>query len=262
MNLKEMAATRELKLGTCVAEFATPGIGHICKAAGCDFVFFDMEHAGFSLETVKSMVRYMEAADMPILVRPPVTDYYHIASLCDIGVEAILLPHLRSPEQAIHAIDCMRYPPEGHRGACFGIAHDRYSSDPVGSKIKGANQTLALYGTIEDVEGLKNVDQIAAVEGVDGLWIGHNDLTTSLGIPGQYDDPEFLEAVEAISEACLTNGKSYGRLVTSVEEGQSLFAAGADMIAFSGDVWLLVDALRAPLDELRKELVGEAGGSL
>ena len=99
--LREMTGHRRVKLGHIVAEFATPGIGHILKSAGCDYVFFDMEHSGFSMETVKSAIRYFEAADLPVLLRAPSQDYHFIARAMDMGVEAFMAPMVSTVEQGI-----------------------------------------------------------------------------------------------------------------------------------------------------------------
>ncbi|MGA1537867.1 MAG: aldolase/citrate lyase family protein, partial [bacterium] len=89
--MKSKTRNKVLKVGHFVVEFATPGIGHIMKSAGCDFVLFDMEHSGFSIETVKNAVRFMEAADLSMIVRVPSRDYDHIARICDMGAEGIML---------------------------------------------------------------------------------------------------------------------------------------------------------------------------
>ena len=87
-GLKELAQTRAPKFGHFVVEFATPGIGHILKSAGCDFVLFDLEHSGFGFETVKSAIRYFEAADLPVIVRVPSKEYHHIARAMDMAPKA------------------------------------------------------------------------------------------------------------------------------------------------------------------------------
>src|SRR5581483_7670074 len=91
-SLKEMAGGKEPKFGHFIVEFATPGIGHILKSAGCDFVVFDLEHSGFGFETVKSAIRYFEAADLPVIVRAPSKEYHHIARAMDMGAEGLMLP--------------------------------------------------------------------------------------------------------------------------------------------------------------------------
>src|SRR5215471_7846858 len=99
-SLKQMTRMPEAKLGHFIVEFATPGIGHILKQAGCDFALFDLEHSGFSFETVKSAVRYFEAAGLPMIVRVPSREYHHIARACDMGAEGIMLPMVGSAEEA------------------------------------------------------------------------------------------------------------------------------------------------------------------
>ena len=87
-GLKALTRTREPKFGHFIVEFATPGIGHILKSAGCDFALFDMEHSGFGMETVKSAIRYFEAASLPAIVRVPSKEYHHIARACDAAPRA------------------------------------------------------------------------------------------------------------------------------------------------------------------------------
>ena len=123
-KLKDLAKTKKLKAGHFVVEFATPGIGHIMKSAGCDFVLFDMEHSGFGFETVKSAVRYMQAADLPMIVRVPSKEYHHIARACDMGAEGVMLPMVGSADEARHILDCMKYHPDGKRGVALQVAHD------------------------------------------------------------------------------------------------------------------------------------------
>src|SRR5215470_3983318 len=99
-SLKELCRDRRPKFGTYVAEFATPGIGHILKSGGCEFLLFGMEHSGFTMETTKSLLRWTEAAGLPTIVHVPTQDPADIARVCDIGAEGILTPMTATPEQA------------------------------------------------------------------------------------------------------------------------------------------------------------------
>src|ERR1700746_504654 len=99
-GLKDFAGSKSPKFGHFVVEFATPGIGHIMKSAGCDFVLLDMEHSGFGFETVKSMLGYMAAAQLAPIVPSPPKDYHHIARACDMGAEGVMLPMVGSAEEA------------------------------------------------------------------------------------------------------------------------------------------------------------------
>ena len=112
-GLKAMAGTKALKLGHFIVEFATPGIGHILKSAGCDFVLFDLEHSGFGFETVKSALRYFEAADLPAIVRVPSRDYHHIARAMDMGAEGLMAPMVGNVEDVRHIVNSMKYHPRG-----------------------------------------------------------------------------------------------------------------------------------------------------
>jgi 2-keto-3-deoxy-L-rhamnonate aldolase RhmA len=183
-GLKAMARTKTVKLGHFIVEFATPGIGHIMKNAGCEFVLFDREHSGFGFETVKSAIRYFEAAGIAPIVRVPSKEYHHIARACDMGAEGIMLPMVGNAKEARAILDCMKYHPEGKRGVALGVAHDAYTGGAVPKKLAAANEKTTLFCQIETAEGVKNADAIAAVDGVDCVWVGHFDLSVSLGIPG------------------------------------------------------------------------------
>jgi 2-keto-3-deoxy-L-rhamnonate aldolase RhmA len=251
-GLKEMAKSRSAKLGHFIVEFATPGIGHILKAAGCDFALFDLEHSGFGFETVKSAIRYFEAAGVAPIVRVPSKEYHHIARACDMGAEGIMIPMVNNATEAKALVDCMKYHPQGRRGVALAVAHDNYRAGPVPDKLAAANARTTLFCQIETADGAHNADEIAAVDGVDVLWVGHFDLSVSLGIPGQFDHPKFLDAIDRTIAATKKNGKSLGRLVPTTDLGIALYRQGFDFCCYSGDVWVLRDALADAIGELRE----------
>ena len=259
VSLKQMARNKRLKLGHFIVEFATPGIGHIVKSAGADFVLFDLEHSGFSFETVKSAIRYFEAAGVAVICRVPSKNYDHIARACDMGAEGIMVPMVGSAEEARAILDCMKYYPEGKRGVALQVAHDNYRPGDVAKKQATANKRTTLFCQIETAEGVKNADKIAALPGVDCLWVGHFDLSTSLGIPGQFGDPKFTDAIAKVAAATKNHGKALGRLVPNVETGIDYFNTGFDFICYSGDVWVLHNALADALSKRREACDGKAG---
>ena len=118
-------------------------------------------------------------------------------------------------------------------------------------KLDAANERTTLFAQIETADGVRNAEAIAAVQGVDCLWIGHFDLSCSLGIPGEFEHPEFLAAVAAVVAAGRNAGKSLGRLVPDVATGIELNRQGFDFLAYSGDAWVLGDAVAAALAEIR-----------
>lgn len=255
-TLKEIAGYSGLKVGTFVCEFATPGIGYILKNAGLDFVFLDMEHSGFDVGQMKSILRYFEAADLPCLVRPAGKDYYDMARMLDIGAGALCLPMVSSADEARDIVKKCKYVPEGERGVALGIMHDRYSGGPVLGKLAQANRETAIFPLIETAQGVEEVEEIARVEGVDGLWLGHFDLSCSLGIPGEFDHPDFQKAVARTAAAAKAAGIPLGRIAADAKEGTALYKQGFDMIAISGDVWLLQSALSSAAAALRQGVKG------
>jgi 2-keto-3-deoxy-L-rhamnonate aldolase RhmA len=250
-TLKEQAKSRELKVGHFIVEFATPGIGHMLKNAGCDFVLFDTEHSGFGFETIKSVLRYFEAARLPTIVRVPSKEYHHIARAADMGAEGIMLPMVNDAAEARHVLNCMKYTPMGQRGVALGVAHDLYAGGAVLDKLSAANTRTTFFAQIETRAGVENADAIAALEGVDCLWVGHFDLSASLGIPGQFEHQDFLDAIDAVTRACRRHGKATGRLVPDVETGAAYNAKGFDFICYSGDVWAYQAAVKAGVDGIR-----------
>ena len=219
-----MRGRRELKFGHFVVEFATPGIGHILKGAGCDFVLFDTEHSGFGFETIKSAVRYFEAARLPAIFRVPSKAYDQRrprrrhgrrgASWCRWSTRATRRAEL---------VSYLKYTPAGRRGVALGIAHDNYGNAArCTSGSPAPTGAPASFAQIETASGVEQAEAIAAVEGVDCLWIGHFDLSASLGIPGQFEHPDFLEAIDRVAAACRKHGKALGRLVPDAASGHRL----------------------------------------
>ncbi len=250
-GLKAMAKTRSPKFGHFIVEFATPGIGHIMKSAGCDFTLFDLEHSGFGFETVKSALRYFEAADLPAIVRVPSREYHHIARAMDMGAEGLMLPMVGNVDEVRHIVNSMKYHPQGKRGVALQVAHDRYRPGAVADKFTAANTRNTLFCQIETVEGVENADAMAAIDGVDCLWVGHFDLSVSLGIPGQFDHKDFKRAIERTIAATKKHNKALGRLVPNVELGIDIYKQGFDFVCYSGDVWLLHSALEDGIRKLR-----------
>jgi 2-keto-3-deoxy-L-rhamnonate aldolase RhmA len=255
-GLKAMAGVRTPKFGHFIVEFATPGIGHILKSAGCDFVLFDLEHSGFGFETVKSAMRYFEAADLPAIVRVPSREYHHIARAMDMGAEGLMLPMVGSPQEVRHIIDSMKYHPVGKRGVALQVAHDRYRPGSVADKFIATNKRTTLFCQIETAEGVENADAMAAIDGVDCLWVGHFDLSVSLGIPGEFDSKIFTDAIARVAAATKKHGKALGRLVPTVEQGVEINKLGFDFICYSGDVWVLHNALAEAIAGLREGCKG------
>ena len=164
-----------------------------------------------------------------------------------------MVPMVETAEQARLVVAAAKYPPEGERGAAFGVAHDDYdAAEDVVSGMQNANDETLVIAQIETQRGIENVEEIAAIEGVDVLWIGHNDLTNSLGIPGQFDHPDYLRATDHFLEACRRSGKAPGIMSTGVNEARAQLEQGFRCVAYWGDIWLYTTALREGLASIRE----------
>ena len=136
------------------------------------------------------------------------------------------------------------------------MAHDNYRAAPVAEALANANTQTAVICLIETADGAENADAIAAIDGVDCLWVGHFDLSVSLGIPGEFSHPKFQAAMDKIIGAAKKHGKSLGRLVANTEQGIAFYKQGFDFICYSGDVWVLRDGLAAAAKTIREGVQG------
>jgi 2-keto-3-deoxy-L-rhamnonate aldolase RhmA len=237
--------------GAMIFELFSPGLPQICKNAGADFILYDMEHTGLGFETLKTQFALCRGLGVVPMVRVPRGEYHFIARALDVGAMGIMVPMVGTAEEAAHIVSCTRYPPQGRRGAAFGFAHDDYQGgDPV-AKMAALNERTLVIPQIETGEGLRNVEAIAAVPGVDALWVGHFDLSNFMGIPAQFQHPDFLAAIKRVVAACEANGKTAAFLPTDDAWAREYTAKGFRMMAYGIDQMLLQNALQAGLNVLK-----------
>jgi 2-keto-3-deoxy-L-rhamnonate aldolase RhmA len=249
--LKARLARGETVFGTMVFEFNSPGLARIVKAAGADYIILDMEHSGWTFETVKDQIQFARGAGLVPLVNPPGDDFNLITRSLDLGAQGLLVPVVESKAQAEAIVRATRYPPHGNRGSAFGVAHDDYVIGNARKTMTAANASTLVMVKIETKKGVANVDEIMAVPGVDVAFIGHTDLSVSLGIPLEFERREFVRARDAVLAACQRHGKIAGNLVGNAKWGKAWIRKGFRMIAYMGDIWLLESALRAGIDAMR-----------
>ena len=252
-KVKRTLSLGGVSLGTMVFDFNSMGIGRIAAEAGAEFVIFDMEHTGWSVETIRGLIATTRSADIVPFVRVPATEYHFLARSLDAGAMGLMVPMVDTGEQARAIVEYAKYPPMGRRGAAFGLAHDDYADGDVLNKIRSANEEGLLIAQIETGLGVENADEKAAVAGIDVLWIGHFDLTNSLGIPAQFDHPDYLSALVRVSEACRRHGKSAGFMASGVDDAASMLEKGFRCLAYWGDIWLYKQVLRQGIAAVRAE---------
>ena len=253
-QLRSLVGTPDTKIGTFLFEFATPGIGQILAAAGADYAVLDMEHTGFGFDTVRQVVRYFQAANLPLVVRVPSQARHHISRALDTGADGIMVPIVSSVAQAKAVLDAAKYWPDGTRGMALGLAHERYAvrSDPLVPRLAEQNARTAIVLQIEDPKGTAAADEIASLPGVDMLWLGHNDLSGALDKPGAFDDADFIKAEQATIAAAKKHGKSAGRLAVDAAQAARFVRMGYDFVSIAGDVWLLQQAFAAGVATIKR----------
>ena len=252
--VKAALAAGESSYGTMVFEFFTPGLPQIVRAAGADFVLYDMEHSGLGLESLKTQISLCRGLGLVPMVRVPATQYHFIAPALDLGAMGIMVPMVETREQAEFIVSCTRYPPTGRRGAAFNVApHDDYSDLAVTEKIRIADARTLVICLGATVTGHDNVDAIAAVPGVDVCWLGHFDTTNFMGIPAQWEHPRYVAAVNALVAACRRHGKAAGFMASDDDWARRYRELGFRMLAYGADTMLLQHALASGLRGLRKQ---------
>ncbi len=249
--VKERLAAGDTVVGTMAFEFFTPSLPQIVKAAGARFLLYDMEHSGIDVETMKWQFAACRGIGLVPLVRVPATEYHFVARMLDAGALGIMVPMVETAEQAARIVSYTRYPPHGRRGAAFGVApHDDYEGGAVTDTMAAAHERTLVICLVETAVGIQNVDAIAAVPGVDVVWLGHFDLTNFLGIPAQFSHPRFLSSVDALLGACARHGKTAGFLAGDDAWAAEYRAKGFRMLAYGVDVMLLQTALAAGIAKL------------
>jgi 2-keto-3-deoxy-L-rhamnonate aldolase RhmA len=239
----------ETVIGLMCFEFVTEGMARVAAAAGAAFVLFDMEHSGFGTETMRGVLAAARASPIPSFVRPPDSTRPSISGLLDLGAGGVMLPMVESAGQARQICDYARYPPAGSRGVKAYLA-DEIEPEGLAATFARANRETLVIAQIETAAGVEHVEEIAAVDGIDMLFIGSFDLTTSLGEPGAFWGPAHTAAVGRILAAADAVGKPVGSLANDVDDARQLLGRGFRCVVF-GDLAIFQIALRADLAALR-----------
>jgi len=243
--------TGETAFGIMAFEFFTPGLPVALAQAGAEFVLLDTEHSGVSIDVIKAQFAAARGSGIVPMVRVPGSHYHLIGPMLDSGAMGIMVPMVETEEQARNIVGWCRYPPEGKRGIAFNVAHDDYAGGDFATKMAEANARTLVIALIETATGIANVDAIMAVPGIDVGWLGHFDLTASMGIPGQFENPDFLAVVDRLIAACRRNGKPMGFLAYTLPQAREWLAKGVRCLCYGADLSLMQGALRDGLAALR-----------
>jgi 2-keto-3-deoxy-L-rhamnonate aldolase RhmA len=247
------AALREgaFLLGTMVAEIRQPSIMQLLANAGFDFVVIDNEHGAFTVESIADLSRMARLVGLTPLVRVPDLAYPYLAQSLDGGVQGIMLPRVTHPDQVHLALDIMKYPPVGHRGCALGRGHTNFRGGPVAATMHAANDASMLWVQIETLDAMQHLEAIAAIPNVDALFVGPNDLSIAMGLPGQMDAPPVIEAIEQVMAACARHGVAAAIQANDIGYGTHWVEKGMQILSYGSEAALLVSAATAVITKLR-----------
>lgn len=228
MDLKEKMRAGKKICGTMLRISRNPAVCYLAKHASLDFVMFDCEHGNYSYETLHDMFIMGNALGLGGLLRVPQLARDHISRALDCGAAGAMIPMTETVEQAQEIVGWSKYPPLGARGFGSGGPNTDYVRGGThGEIMEAANRKIISIAQIETRLAVDNADKIAAVDGIDVLLIGPNDLSISLGIPGDLLNPIELEAIAHVAASCKKHGKFFG-----LHAGMKLLEKFGDDLSF------------------------------
>jgi 2-keto-3-deoxy-L-rhamnonate aldolase RhmA len=233
----------EVLLGQMVLELFTPGIGPMLDACGLDFVIFDMEHGRCDLVLLSEMIASCRGSNIFPMARVPDVNFAPLSRVLDIGARGVMVPRVETRQQAEDIVSQLKYAPRGKRGVALGVAHDLYRAGTA-DFFAQANEEITIILLLETERAFANLDEIVSVPGVDVAWIGHYDLTVSMGIPAQFDHPRFLAAMDALVASCQKFGVAPGFLPPTPESAVHWIDKGFRAISLGSDIGVFLDGVR------------------
>jgi len=249
--IRERVLNGELMGGTFI-NLGSSLTAEIAGQAGLDWLLIDLEHGAGDRHELLFQLQAIESTPTAPIVRVAWNDPVQFKRALDLGPSGIMVPYVQSAEEARRAVAAMRYPPAGVRGvasmhrACgFGSDFDEY--------FRRADSQLLTVVQIETAAAVDHVDEIAAVDGVDVLFVGPMDLSISLGIARQWDHPVFSSAVNKVVSACRKAGKAAGTLVQSEDQIERSVSVGFSFLALSSDGAMVVQGMRGAVAAFRKQ---------
>lgn len=251
-HARQKLARGELALGMGLRQARTVDIGQIAQACDYDWLFIDMEHNSMSMDTAAQICAAALGVGITPMIRVPAHDSYHSTRLLDTGAQGIVVPHVDNVEQARRVVDFCRFPPLGHRSIPGGLPQTRFATLPVTETVDLINRETLVVVMIETMEGLRNVDAIAAVPGIDALLVGCTDMAAELGVTGQLGHSQVKEAIDAVAAACKRHDKIAG--VGGVYDEalmREYVGKGARLILSGSDLAFLMAGARARSSMLR-----------
>jgi len=215
----------------------------IVGTAGFDWLLIDMEHGAGNEQVLLSQLQALESSNTAAFVRIESNAKPRIHRVLDFGVEGVMCPHVDTPEEARAFVNGIRYPPLGSRGIARMVRASGFGRN-LAEYTTNANDTIVGIAQIESPEALSHLDEIAAIDGIDVLFVGPADLSISLGIFGQFDHPLFVDGIKATIGAAQKAGKSAGILLSNPDDYNTYYNLGMRFIACGSDAGFIAEGSR------------------
>lgn len=231
----------------------SPALVEIIGMSGMDYVLLDLEHSPVSMEELENLIRAADVVGTCSMVRVPSREESDILHALDKGPGGILVPMVSTRDAAEHVVGSCRYAPVGHRGVDIYSRAARFGYTAKADYFLKANEEVVIAIQIEGKEGVDNLDDILAVEGVDIIYVGPYDLSQSLGVPGQVRDPLVVSKVEEIARKAKARGRYVGIYVDNVETAHYYANLGVQFITISVDVRIFAEACNAVVSDFHRQ---------
>ncbi len=212
---------------------------------GYDAVWFDQEHVGLTIPQIEDASRAARGCNLDTFVRLNPTDYASVMRPLEAGAGGIMASMIRSAAQAREVVSWCRFAPHGMRGVNGTGVDGRYGTLPGSLYFRQANESIVVGLQIEHADAVREIDQIAAIPGVDFLFIGPADLSQSLGLPGDWEHPQMWDCIDRVAEACRKHKVAWGILPRDPDHAQRCVERGCRMLSLGIDVWFLQRGLSA-----------------
>ncbi len=244
-------AAGELAFGHMLMEFFTPAPARLAAEAGLDFVLFDMEHGRCDFALLAQLLSAARDLDISLIVRPPDLTARPLGRILDLGADGVMVPRVETAADVRTILDAVKYAPLGRRGVAVAVAHDDYRPRG-GDFFERRNAETVVIAIVETVRAFDNLEEILSVPGLDVAWMGHYDLTVSMGIPAQFEHPRFLEAMSKLIEGCRRHGIAAGFLPPNPVEATRWIRAGFRALSLGSDIGIYASALDRFTDDVRR----------
>jgi 4-hydroxy-2-oxoheptanedioate aldolase len=247
-RLRGSLAAGKATVGTFVGA-ASAVTAEVCAASGVDWILLDLEHGAGGEEHVGPAVLAAGAYGVPTIVRVESAERIRLGRVLDLGAAGVMLPRLDTATEVATALRHLRYPPDGDRGVATYNRACRFGLDP--DALDRANTEVLAVVQIESLRAVEQVEEIAALDGVDVVFVGPRDLSHDLGVPGDVQAPRYLDALDRVRSAAQQFGKSCGLLVPNGAAAAEKRADGWTFVAVGSDSTLLASAVTAELARTR-----------